>query len=43
MPLPHFLRRILAHIMMTYVYKYDQSLQKAAQLAEAEYAKVQAE
>jgi len=43
MPLPHFLRRILAHIMMTYVYKYDQSLQKAAQLAEAEYAKVQVE
>lgn len=37
MPLPHFLRSMMAKIMMTYVYKYDQSLQKAARLAEEEF------
>ena len=41
MPLPHFLRRIVAQIMMTYVYKYTQGLQKAAHMAEAEFAKTQ--
>jgi len=39
MPMPHFLRRILAHIMMYYVYKYDHALQKAAELAEEEFTK----
>ena len=43
MPMPRFLRRMVAHIMMVYVYKYDQVLQKAARLAEEEYAKAQAE
>jgi len=35
-PLPHFLRRIVAHIMMTYLYKYPQLLQKAVQLSDEE-------
>jgi hypothetical protein len=43
MPLPHFLRRILAQFMMTYVYKYDRALRNAARLAEEEFTKVQAE
>ncbi len=37
MPLPHFLRRIVAQFMMKYIFKYDQALQKAARLAEEEY------
>jgi len=36
MPLPHFLRRMVAYIAMKYVFKYDQALQKAAQMAEEE-------
>ena len=43
MPMPRFLRRMVAHIMMVYVYKYDQVLQKAARLAEAEFTKAQHE
>ena len=43
LPLPHFLRRIVAHIMMTYVYKYVQSLQRATQLAEEEFAKTKSD
>jgi hypothetical protein len=41
MPLPRFARRILARIAMTYVFKYPQSLAKAAQLAEEEFVKAQ--
>jgi len=37
MPLPRFLRRIVAYIMMVYFFKYNQHLLKAAQLAETEY------
>lgn len=33
MPLPKFLRRIVAHLVMVYQMKYDQLLKKAAQLA----------
>ena len=38
-PLPRFLRRFIAHLMLVYQMKYDQLLQKAAQLAGEEYAK----
>jgi len=41
MPLPHFLRRILARMAMTYLFKYPQLLAKAAQLAEEEFEKSQ--
>ena len=41
MPLPRFVRRILARMAMTYIFKYPQLLAKAAQLAEDEYAKSQ--
>ena len=37
-PLPRFIRRILAHIMLTYQFKYEQLLNKAARLAEEEFA-----
>jgi hypothetical protein len=39
MPLPKFLRRIVAHLVMVYQMKYDQLLKKAAQLAGEEYEK----
>lgn len=41
MPLPRFVRRILAWMAMTYIFKYPQLLAKAAQMAEAEFAKTQ--
>jgi hypothetical protein len=37
MPLPRFLRRIIAHIVLVYNMKYDQLLAKAARMAEEEY------
>jgi hypothetical protein len=37
MPLPLFLRRIVAHIVLVYNMKYDQLLKKAAHMAEEEY------
>jgi hypothetical protein len=43
MPLPRFLRRILARMAMTYIFKYPQLLAKAAQLAEEEFAKTNTE
>jgi hypothetical protein len=39
MPLPRFLRRVIAHIMLVQQIKYDQLLVKAAQLAGEEYNK----
>jgi hypothetical protein len=39
MPLPKFLRRIIAHLILVYQVKYAQLLNKAAQLAGEEYAK----
>ena len=41
MPLPRFLRRIAAHIVLVYYYKLNQRLQKVARLAEAEYKKAE--
>jgi len=38
MPLPRFIRRTLARIMLVYQMKYDQFLQKAARLAGEEFA-----
>jgi hypothetical protein len=37
MPLPRFMRRIIAHIMLVHTMKYDQLLQKAVRMAEQEY------
>lgn len=42
MPLPRFLRRILAHVMLVYSMKYDRLLAKAARMAEDEYNKTMA-
>jgi hypothetical protein len=36
-PLPRFLRRVVAHIILVYQFKFDQLLQKAVRLAEEEY------
>ncbi len=41
MPLPRFLRRLLAQIVMVYQHQYADALRKAAQMAEAEFAKAQ--
>lgn len=39
MPLPRFLRRMVAHLVLVYQVKYDQLLKRAVQLAGEEYAK----
>ena len=39
MPLPRFIRRTLARIMLVYQMKYDQLLQNAARLAGEEFTK----
>jgi hypothetical protein len=36
-PLPRFIRRVMVRTLMVHQYKYDQLLQKAAQLAAEEY------
>ena len=36
-PLPRFIRRVMVRMLMVHQYKYDQLLQKAAQLAAEEY------
>jgi hypothetical protein len=36
-PLPRFIRRVMLRMLMVHQYKYDQLLQKAAQLAAEEY------
>ena len=36
-PLPRFIRRVMLRLLMVHQYKYDQLLQKAAQLAAQEY------
>ena len=41
MPLPRFLRRIMVHLVMKYVYHYHDELHKAAQLAGEDFAKTQ--
>lgn len=40
MPLPRLIRRIVAHIMVVHVIKYDQALAKAVRLAEEEYKQI---
>src|SRR6185295_18167778 len=39
LPLPRFLRRMVARFMLLRVYKYTEALQKAAQIAGEEFAK----
>lgn len=39
MPLPRFLRRMVAHFVLVYQMKYDRSLAKAAWLAGEDYNK----
>jgi len=39
MPLPRFMRRLVAHIVLVYNLKYDQLLKKAAHMAGEEYKK----
>jgi hypothetical protein len=43
MPLPRFLRRIVAHLVLVYQMKYDQLLQKASKLAGEEFAKAKSD
>lgn len=40
MPLPRLIRRIVAHIMVVHVIKYDRALAKAVRLAEEEYNQI---
>ena len=43
LPLPGPLRRVAAMLMMRYLFKYDQALKKAVQLAAEEFAKTKSE
>ena len=43
MPMPRFMRRIMARIVILGQHHYDEGLQKAAQLAGEEFAKVKSE
>ena len=43
LPLPGPLRRVTAKFMMRYVFKYEEALQKAVQLAETEFSKSQSD
>ncbi|HXD09017.1 MAG TPA: DUF2652 domain-containing protein [Anaerolineales bacterium] len=43
LPLPGFIRRPAARVMLLYVYKYDQALQRAAQMAGEEFTKAKSE
>lgn len=40
-PLPHFLRRVIARIVILYQHHYDDGLRKAAQFADEEFATTQ--